>query len=501
LDNGWAIATTALILALVALTAMRISHFPLFVDPFYHLSITRLFDAAGGIASWDTLQFAPWGRPLLYPPLLPVLLSIPYAAGVSPTSIAQLSSAAIYPLILVVVAYVTHTMFNARTAFFSTLFASSLWMMLYKSSYLLPATLSFGLVLLSYLAIYRARWLTAAILLAAAFYTHLSLPHICVVPLIAWALSDRDVRAAIAKALVAAYVLFLPWVIHMARHADYLHVREVVGAGTLSGVMAILAVAGLYASWRRYRAGDRSSVLFPALVASLLVTFPFYSHRFFFHAAIPLSIVSAMGVDWALDRCSMRLPDRRAAVVSVMAVTLVLLSLGKVVVYEEAFVEQGEELIKERGIVVRDSAPLRLVTGALPVQSYISNEDVVAVIDGIREHTSEDDIILVDTGPLACVVTSLTGRATTYGMFKEVAPTETSSLKLPPTRAYIVRFRIEEPIEGAVVVATDTLTLVVREDDASYATRTVPSPTLPYAAAYLSLCCALAFIIYDVWRK
>ncbi|HHN81176.1 MAG TPA: hypothetical protein ENN11_00955 [Methanomicrobia archaeon] len=209
--NSYVVATIVLIVAIMLLTIVRISHYPLFIDPYYHLSIMRLFDAAGGITSWDTLQFAPWGRPLLYPPLLPVLLSIPFALGISPLSIAQGSSACVYPLTLIVVAYVTYSFYGARSALIATLFTASLWMFMYKSSYLMPSSLAYVFILLAYLCIHRGRWIAAALLLSGAFYTHLSLPHICVVPLLAWAAIDSTARRSIVRSLALAYVLFLPW--------------------------------------------------------------------------------------------------------------------------------------------------------------------------------------------------------------------------------------------------------------------------------------------------
>ncbi|HHN81177.1 MAG TPA: hypothetical protein ENN11_00960 [Methanomicrobia archaeon] len=163
--------------------------------------------------------------------------------------------------------------------------------------------------------------------------------------------------------------------------------------------------------------------------------------------------------------------------------------------------DDGTGIIKHRRMFIQDSALMHLATGDLPPQSYVSNSDITTVVEGIREHTSLDDIILVDTGPLACVVTSLTGRATTNGMFKEVAPPETSYRKLPPLRAYLVRFRIEGTDPSHTVVATETLSLVVRDDDAMYASRSVLSASVPYAVAYAFVCLWAIITIHDAWRK
>lgn len=86
-------------------------------------------------------------------------------------------------------------------------------------------------------------------------------------------------------------------------------------------------------------------------------------------------------------------------------------------------------------------------------------------------------------------------------MFMEVAPPETSYRKLPPLRAYLVRFRIEGTNPGHTVVATETLSLVVRDDDAIYASSSVPSPLVPYALAYAFVCLGAIITFQDAWRK
>gem|GEM_PF-3434705 len=499
--NSYVAATIVLILAIMLLTLVRISHYPLFIDPYYHLSIMRLFDAAGGITSWDSLQFAPWGRPLLYPPLFPVLLSIPFAIGISPLSIAQGSSASVYPLTLIVVAYVTYSFYGARSAFLATLFTASLWMFMYKSSYLMPSSLAYVFILLSYLCIHRGRWIAAALLLSGAFYTHLSLPHICVVPLLAWAAIDSTARRSIVRSLALAYVLFIPWGVHLATNMGFIHSRSIVGYGTLNIVVALLAILGLAVSIDLVRAGQRRYVLFPALVCSLLVIVPYYSHRFFFHAVIPLSILAAIGLDRALESLTSLMPERGALLSTGVIVVMMIFSLCGAVVYEEGYSDDGTDIIEHRRMFIQESALMRLATGNIPAQSYVSNNDIITIVEAIREHTSPDDIILVDTGPLACVVTSLTGRATTNGMFKEVAPLETSYRKLPPLRAYLVRFRIEGTDPTHTVVATESLSLVVREDDEEFASRSVPSPSVPYAVAYAFVCLWALITIQDTWWK
>ena len=80
----WDALSVALIAAACVLMIVRRDIFPIFQDIYYHLAVARSFLQAGGVSTVDFLQYAPFGRPNLYPPLYHVALSAPLSSGSRP---------------------------------------------------------------------------------------------------------------------------------------------------------------------------------------------------------------------------------------------------------------------------------------------------------------------------------------------------------------------------------------------------------------------------------
>ena len=73
---------------------------PKFLDAYYHLAVMKGFEEAGGYVTSAFWEYAPAGRPHLYPPALHILMLSFYKLGLSAISVARLVDLAAYPIFL-----------------------------------------------------------------------------------------------------------------------------------------------------------------------------------------------------------------------------------------------------------------------------------------------------------------------------------------------------------------------------------------------------------------
>src|SRR5512136_318206 len=62
---------------------------PLFIDCYYHLSVAQGFSDAGGWVGRAFWEYAPYGRPHLYPPFFHILELFLYKSGLDFITIAR----------------------------------------------------------------------------------------------------------------------------------------------------------------------------------------------------------------------------------------------------------------------------------------------------------------------------------------------------------------------------------------------------------------------------
>ena len=76
INNPWGYFSKIIILAYAVLQLLRLAIFPQFIDMYYHLQTAWGFIQAGGYSNWDFWEYAPFGRPHIYPPLFHILLAL-----------------------------------------------------------------------------------------------------------------------------------------------------------------------------------------------------------------------------------------------------------------------------------------------------------------------------------------------------------------------------------------------------------------------------------------
>ncbi|MEI8176911.1 MAG: hypothetical protein WCG78_08605, partial [Candidatus Omnitrophota bacterium] len=293
---SWDFYAKLLIAVYAALQAVRLPILPQFMDIYYHLSTAAGFIRAGGYSTYDFWEFAPVGRPHIYPPLFHLMLAGIMRAGVPVVLIAKLCEALMPVVFLVILWRFSRIMIGQRGAFFALVMAGSSFSFYLSLMNHLPATLAMVMGIGAWWCLERRWFVRASILLAGAFYTHIGISWVFTGALVLYSfVAARSQRSTIAV-LAAALVLAAPMI---WREGALLRLDRIVNISErffceFKIVEYVLAAAGIFIAVRRRDRGDLISV--SLLMGSFLLAL--YPYRFFSaEGYLPVILLSALTFD------------------------------------------------------------------------------------------------------------------------------------------------------------------------------------------------------------
>jgi hypothetical protein len=217
--------TLGLIAVVLLLLLVSITHLtPSMSDTWYHLNVAQQFRAEGGITGWDLWDYAPTGRPHLYPPLLHLLLATLAACTGGVIHASQLCAVSFLPLALLTTWYAGRRLMDSRVALLAVLivladFTHFIIMQAHIAGCLVNILLP--LLMVSFLA-RRAWW--SILLLTLMLYAHLGLPICVVAGLLLFGFRYRSYARLALKVTGISLLFFSPWLAHVLGHLDWLPV-------------------------------------------------------------------------------------------------------------------------------------------------------------------------------------------------------------------------------------------------------------------------------------
>ncbi|MHC4916710.1 MAG: hypothetical protein ACYTGB_14590 [Planctomycetota bacterium] len=402
---GWEDWTVIGAAALLAVGLFNIRP-PVQHDDWYHLAVMRAFSERGpSLHAW--WQFAPPGRPHLYPPLLHLLGAL--IMRCTPLTVAGVNTlyrGLTYPSGLVLLWMGVRLLHGRRAAFWCAVLLGTELSMLYPGGVMiLPSSWVLISVPLLLWCVLRRRWIAATAIFTAGLYTHMGIPMVVLVALLVTAWRLPETRRTVGRVLLASLVLYAPWLVHVLAN-----VRALQSAHTPVGFqMPVLLWAIGLAGWVAvHRSPERLGRVWSFLAIGLLVFLPRYAHRFWPYMCIPLA---AMGGIWLANR-----KGRLSVVLKVLAAASCLL---------------GTLYVQSRRSVLRQymggKGPVEFrLAGPATVARYLGQgKDAFAetgAVAWVRANTRPDDIVVVEKPYLGDKIFALTGRRTTTGGWREVNP-------------------------------------------------------------------------------
>ncbi|RJP27612.1 MAG: glycosyltransferase [Actinobacteria bacterium] len=290
------ILAAVFIAACIVLILVNISMYPVYLDIPYHMAVTRGFQEAGGITTWDFWDYAPAGRPHIYPPLLHVGMSMLQDIGLSAQATATLVCVIMFPLILLSLWWAMRKLFGSRAAFYALVLVGVPYAFFYQTGITIAASLVLALTPLIFLALEEDHKVASLALLAMCLYSHLILGHLVALALIIYLLHRREYWRRILFVVVGAYILYLPWgIVVLSNLGSFTASQPGLGGDfALHLLLWGLAAAGFVACYLR----KKQYYLLPAYLLSMVPIVFFYSNRFWEgHVFLPLAMLGGVALD------------------------------------------------------------------------------------------------------------------------------------------------------------------------------------------------------------
>ncbi len=362
-------------------------------DVAFHMSIGQHFEQVDGIATWTFWESPPQGRANIYPPLFGLVNMLIAKTGIEP-----ITHAMIMRFIGVVIATLigwlgVRLLYSPRAAMFFVLIVTATDYAIRLQSSIVPASLViFSTPLLIYL-IQKKRLLGSVALLTLILYTHMTIPVFVVTALAIWGVVCREHFKTVITTLIAAGILYSPWLLHIIINFfsvkyfnnDYAGYAEKLQM-LINVELYVLIIAALVYCVIHFRKPEFRASLFFAIFFCLQIPLTLYNwpNRFFLSGGLfSGSVLIAFLLDYFISHYRKKLSIIFAVVViGTLHAALILL-----VAHSDTGINWGTTRIQ--GGVFFKQHPLSDTL----VKSGFDNE-AQQLANQIREKTEPDDIIV-----------------------------------------------------------------------------------------------------------
>lgn len=429
-------------------------------DAPYHLLMGKMYSDYGRIVLWDYYEFAPIGRPQLYPPFLHTLIWwIHDLTKLDFWSIGKIFSLVQYSLSLFSVWFFTKKIFDSKIAF-----ASVCGLLTYAIFWRWEGSVAPTAFIVAFYPIflyffYKRNFLASVILLTMFLYSHLGIPYVFILSVLIFSIVEKEYRKFFLKVVGVSFLLFSPWIVHLFLNRSWIATNSTIFPliifSDFNIVGSIFILAGIY-----YIFKNISDKRYKLVLASFISFFPIifmYSMRYKIHSPIINSIVFGIGAVYIFSKIRVKY---------VFVITLLLTALFSPTIYlpYEKINIQYSNLAHEK---IAIETPFLLMVTKSYKDSHLfgfEKEDIDELIEWIKENTPEDEILHVIHGPLGCYITLMTGRCTDVGMYAEARSENTfrEIIKNRKSGIFIFEKRIFETMPdmeilsvfGNIIVAT-----------------------------------------------
>jgi hypothetical protein len=434
--NPWSLAAGLILAAAAILTASHWPIFPFFLDSYYHLSVIRGFQQAGGPVLHAFWEAAPQGRPHLYPPLFHLIFLPASLGGVPFIQLARFWTWASFPLLLAVTWAVLIRVASPRLACLALILLATPYSFFLGTINHAPATLALVAGLGMMLALHRKRWLAGGLCLAAAFWLHAGLPWLLALSVLLFGLLEREYRKSCLSILAVALLAASPWLLHLWNHHSLVQLQPRGEEQMLEAPVPLLLLGlwGWVVAWRRKGMLRYLAVMAVAFLAMALAG---YRSRFLATQGLfPWLLLAAVALDGLKGKLVMKL------------------LLGLLLLSPSLHLSDG----RMRLAWVDTTFPT--LVGLVPARprgtaNTVYNEKFMGELtEAVRSHTRPDELIYSNVNYLAGMMTAFTGRAATNQMLREMADRPARE-QIPQARLVIwvkeLSGERSREMEGAVV--------------------------------------------------
>ncbi len=405
--SGWRYGTLGIIALFTLILIIRWRALPVFLDIYYHTACMTGFKDACGVVLHDFWEYAPLGRPQLYPPLFSIILLALVKLGLNTLFVIRLVSVAIFPFLLGSIAWVITKLYDDKRAFFTVLAASLPYTFFINAIAAIPSSIVLIILIFLFYAVETKKTICAILLLGMSFYVHGGLPWLIILTLLIYAALRRENFKFILTVILGGIILGIPWIVHMAANRSYFlavnsHINRYFEANLFLYIAAILGAG--FAVKEKGR-----NLFFLAMLFGMLPMIKDYTFRFLCGEGL-LSVIflAGIGLDRIYSKTAEFLKLRMRPVIYTILVPWFLF-------YAVTFHSPGGSAFSK--FANHNPEQASALESSIYTKKYM--EELVAII---KANTAPDDIIYCNYSYAAGIFYAFSGRVTSSGMLSEVRP-------------------------------------------------------------------------------
>ncbi len=394
--------------------ASRWNLFPQHLDIYYHLLTAWGFIQAGGYSNWDFWQYAPAGRPHVYPPLFHIVLALFMKAGVDKIILAKISSVVIPLTFLVTLWSFLRRKFSSCLAFFSLITISSSLSFYASLTNHMPSTIALTFGVLAIWQFMNRRIVYALLLLTLCFYTHMGVSYYITLTLAIYALFNKEYYRSAFIVIIGALILAIPMMMRQLSGINLFALPSVKENYfcEFKTIDYILAISGFVILLRSKGKGR----LFLALYLASLIYLPYLARFFSAEGYLPVALLAAValyGISESFGK------NRYAKYVIIFLVAFMLIFSPTIATGQMGAI--GEPVNR---VFLFDSAVMNMLfpkANERMISSTIWFEERYSFVSKlIRENSSPDDIIYCTEDIVGLCLAVASDRATANYLLPEV---------------------------------------------------------------------------------
>ena len=412
---SWNLYSFGFLALLLLFTFLGWQTYPHFVDIFHYLLTGWGYSQGGGYFASSFWDYAPVGRPNLYPPFTSFLIWGSSAILPSRILAVRLLSATTPLLFLISCWWVVKSIFNQRVSFWSLLLIGAAPSFYSSLSNNLAASWAIIFGLFSFLYYTRRNFVRATILLSLCCFSHTLVFALFFSSLCGYGLHKKHFKQTSMLFLVTL-VLVSPLLLHQIRHMEsfqsafpgeniYLQIKPLI---------YILALWGVVIS--RRRKGPAYLILFLNFFSLLMI--PSYVYRYVSSQGLFFVIIlAALGWDDLYEKLANKI--RSASNPGFLKPATLLLSLT--LLLTSPLLSTSEKAVRFHLFNSVWSNYIGKWPASIYEKSFIK-EEFLELAEEVKAHTGEKQIIYSNLNIAGVILASLSGRATANALAQEIEP-------------------------------------------------------------------------------
>jgi len=404
-------------LILLSLSVLQITSWPVrpqFLDIYYHLQVAWGFIQAGGYSSWDFWEYAPFGRPHIYPPLFHILLAGFMKLGVSLIFLAKFFESVTPVIFLLIIWNFIRKNFSEQLGFFVVVALGSSSAFFVSLANHIPSSLALIFGFLSFGEFFKNRLWRTVILLAACFYTHISVSWFFAFSYIFYAMMDKNSRINSTRVVFYSLLIALPILVPEFLKLHFFHLA---GNNGLERFHLQIKVFDYFLAGFGLFLAAKMTIRHKLFISLFLGSFIFLIYPARFLSAegyIPVILFSALTMQFIWQRLEAK--RLRAKKIFIGVLIIFILFISPTLFLDKSAGDNKISYKVDRVDSVFSSLLLAKGSSVWYPWMYLPTVDI------IKANSNSQDIVYSNLDVVGLILSSLAQRATANGLLIETIP-------------------------------------------------------------------------------